>query len=130
MSEHIICHCGKCDVKCNKHGKKAKCADCGKRRMLGTIVKNGKMRHACNPCCEKAMQEIQDEKSIANWQVWDEETGQYTKRMNNDWDGDLSEFEIVRQKEVSDFYEELAKEQLGDDLDKNVQKIWGAYEKI
>ena len=56
---HVICHCGKCQVKCNKHGKRAKCADCGKVRMLGTIVKNGKMRHCCDECCQKANEEAE-----------------------------------------------------------------------
>ena len=51
MQPQIICHCGKCNVKCNKHNKRAACADCKKRRMLGTVIENGKMRHICDACC-------------------------------------------------------------------------------
>jgi len=53
MQIHTICHCGKCKIRCNKHGKRAKCADCGKIRLLGTVVKDGNMRHICNECCIK-----------------------------------------------------------------------------
>ena len=58
---HIICHCGKCDVKCNKHGKEAECADCGEVKLLGTAVENGKMRHICDECCEIAAQKAEEE---------------------------------------------------------------------
>lgn len=53
MSGYTICHCGKCDVKCNKHGKRAKCDECGKRRMMGTRVSGNKISHICEECCDK-----------------------------------------------------------------------------
>jgi len=59
--EHRICHCGKCKITCNKHGKRAKCADCGKIRLLGTIVQNGIMRHSCAECCDKINKEREQE---------------------------------------------------------------------
>jgi len=67
MQQHRICHCGKCVIKCNKHGKRATCADCGKRRMLGTIIEKGIMRHACKDCCIiiEERQRIDQEKEIA-----------------------------------------------------------------
>lgn len=52
MQTHIICHCRKCKVQCNKHNKRAKCSDCGKRRMLGTAITRGIIRHICNECCK------------------------------------------------------------------------------
>lgn len=55
MQTHTICHCGKCKITCNKHGKRAKCGDCGKRRMLGTKIHKGVMSHICDDCCQKAM---------------------------------------------------------------------------
>ena len=58
---HIICHCGKCQVRCNKHGKRATCADCKKRRVLGTIVENGVMRHICNQCSDENERKISEE---------------------------------------------------------------------
>ena len=61
MQTHTICHCGKCQVKCNKHNKRAKCADCGKRRMLGTVVEKGWMRHICNDCCVAYEAKIREE---------------------------------------------------------------------
>lgn len=61
MQTHTICHCGKCQVKCNKHNKRAKCADCGKRRMLGTVIEKGEIRHICNECCALHEQKLKDE---------------------------------------------------------------------
>lgn len=61
MQQHTICHCGKCQVKCNKHNKRAKCADCKKVRMLGTVIEKGVMRHICNECCTKHEERIKDE---------------------------------------------------------------------
>lgn len=70
MQQHVICHCGKCDIKCNKHGKKSKCDDCGKRRMLGTAITRGVMRHICDECCAKAIEQpVVEEKN--NWEEWD-----------------------------------------------------------
>ena len=51
--EPRLCHCGKCNVTCNKHGLIAVCDECGKRRRLGTEKKDGKYRHICNECCDK-----------------------------------------------------------------------------
>lgn len=65
----IICHCGKCKVKCNKHNKRATCADCKKVRMLGTVIEKSVMRHICDECCrnhEKRITEEQDKR------VWEE----------------------------------------------------------
>ena len=53
MQEYKMCHCGKCKITCNKHGKRAKCDDCGKRRLLGTLTKNGVIRHCCEECYVK-----------------------------------------------------------------------------
>ena len=61
MQDLKVCHCGKCDIKCNKHGKKAKCSDCGKRRILGTAIEKGVMRHICNECCDKENKRVQIE---------------------------------------------------------------------
>ena len=61
MQPQIICHCGKCDVKCNKHNKRAVCADCGKRRMLGTVIEKSRMRHICDACCKIYEDKIRSE---------------------------------------------------------------------
>lgn len=53
MSGVIICHCGKCKITCNKHGKRGKCNECGKRRMLGTAITKGVITHICEECCDK-----------------------------------------------------------------------------
>lgn len=62
---YTICHCGKCKVKCNKHGKRATCADCGAVRLLGTVVENGIMRHICKKCIdlieERQRKEVDDQ---------------------------------------------------------------------
>lgn len=65
--EMRVCHCGKCKITCNKHGKRAKCAECGKVRMLGTESKLGVVRHICGKCCDKFMeiQIQQNKKDIA-----------------------------------------------------------------
>ncbi len=57
---NTICHCGKCKVKCNKHNQRATCADCKKRRMLGTVIEKGKMRHICDECCIAHEEKIRD----------------------------------------------------------------------
>ena len=80
----IICHCGKCDVKCNKHNKRAKCDDCKKRRMLGTVVEMGKMRHICNECCTKYEEKIREEE---NKRVF--ESLRKTKQEEEIWDNPL-----------------------------------------
>lgn len=54
MSGYRICHCGKCKITCNKHGKRAFCGNCGKRRLLGTFVDKGVVRHWCEECLKKA----------------------------------------------------------------------------
>jgi hypothetical protein len=59
---YVICHCGNCQVKCNKHGKRAKCADCKKRRMLGTVVEKGVMRHVCDECCDAHQKKLNEER--------------------------------------------------------------------
>jgi hypothetical protein len=56
-----VCHCGKCKITCNKHGKVSKCEECGKRRLLGTETRDGRVRHICNKCCELLQKEIQKE---------------------------------------------------------------------
>lgn len=63
MQTQTICHCGKCQVKCNKHGKRAKCADCGKRRMLGTVIEKGIIRHICDECCSNHEKKIHEEQN-------------------------------------------------------------------
>jgi hypothetical protein len=65
--EMRVCHCGKCKIKCNKHGQRAKCAECGKVRMLGTESKLGVVRHICGKCCDKlmAIQIEQNKKEIS-----------------------------------------------------------------
>lgn len=63
MQPQIICHCGKCDVKCNKHNKRATCADCKRRRMLGTVIDKGKMRHICDECCAIFQKNIEEEEN-------------------------------------------------------------------
>lgn len=73
MQTHVICHCGKCKITCNKHGKKAKCDECGKRRMLGTKIKRNFISHICDECCEKSLsQPLEDDKGN-NWDEWEEE---------------------------------------------------------
>ena len=59
-----ICHCGKCKVTCCKHGLRATCAECGKRRILGTQIKDGKVRYICDQCCTLLMaeQKLKDER--------------------------------------------------------------------
>lgn len=71
MQQHIICHCGKCEIKCNKHGKRAKCADCGRRRMLGTVIKKNTMRHVCDECCQKLIDHPMEEESKNDWNEWE-----------------------------------------------------------
>ena len=61
MQQHTICHCGKCKIKCNKHNKRAKCENCKKVRMLGTVIEKGTMRHICNECCISYEKKIQEE---------------------------------------------------------------------
>lgn len=61
MQEHIICHCGKCNVKCNKHNKKAKCDKCKKVRMLGTAIIKGEMQHFCDKCCVELEKQLNQE---------------------------------------------------------------------
>lgn len=63
MQTHRICHCGKCKLKCNKHGKLAKCADCGKTKLLGTIVEKGIIRHVCTNCIDKLEKELNEKKA-------------------------------------------------------------------
>ena len=63
MQTQNMCHCGKCEVKCNKHNKRATCADCKKRRLLGTVIEKGVMRHICDPCCEAHEEKIRDEEN-------------------------------------------------------------------
>jgi hypothetical protein len=58
---HRICHCGKCRITCNKHGKISKCNDCGKKRILGTITKNSITRHICNECIIKIQEKIESD---------------------------------------------------------------------
>jgi hypothetical protein len=70
QQQHTICHCGKCKIICNKHGKRANCDDCGKRRMLGTAITRSIIRHICDECCKKAMdQPVEETKN--NWEEWD-----------------------------------------------------------
>ena len=69
MQPQIICHCDKCKVTCNKHNKRAKCADCGKRRMLGTVIEKSVMRHTCDECCKTHEQRLSEEQDKL---VWDE----------------------------------------------------------
>lgn len=54
---HRVCHCGKCKIKCNKHGQKARCADCGKIRVLGTVIEKGQIRYSCGKCCDRLKHE-------------------------------------------------------------------------
>ena len=69
----VICHCGECVVKCNKHGKRATCADCGKRRMLGTAIRGGQISHLCDECCEKAHQKLMEPRAKNDWDEWKED---------------------------------------------------------
>ena len=81
----VICHCGKCNVKCNKHNKRATCADCKKVRMLVTVIEKSKMRHICDECCKAHEKRINDEQDAL---VWAElrKTEQTEKEM---WDNPL-----------------------------------------
>ena len=65
MQKQIVCHCGKCEVKCNKHNKRATCADCKKRRKLGTVIEKSVIRHICDDCCtvyEKKLVELENKR--------------------------------------------------------------------
>jgi hypothetical protein len=78
MQKQTICHCGKCVVTCNKHGKRGNCSDCGKKRLLGTIVEMGIIRHICDECAEIASenQRKQEEEflrqTLCNEKEWDD----------------------------------------------------------
>lgn len=63
MQKQIICHCGKCNVKCNKHNKRSLCSDCKKRRMLGTVIEKGVMRHICDECCRLFDTKLREEEN-------------------------------------------------------------------
>jgi len=63
MQPLVICHCGKCQVKCNKHNKRATCADCKKVRKLGTVIEKGQMRHICDECCKVHEEKIREEEN-------------------------------------------------------------------
>lgn len=45
-----LCSCGKCHIPCYKHGKIAKCERCGKRRRLGTQIKDNAVTYICSAC--------------------------------------------------------------------------------
>lgn len=67
MQSQLICHCGKCVVKCNKHNKRAKCSDCKKVRMLGTVIEKGEIRHICDACCIQHEKEIEEQQNVHIW---------------------------------------------------------------
>lgn len=48
-----VCSCGKCDVRCDRHGQKGTCDECGKVRLLGTEAYGEVIRYICNPCCDR-----------------------------------------------------------------------------
>lgn len=55
-----ICSCGACKVNCYKHGKVAKCDRCGKKRRLGTEIKNNTIRYICSQCCDELTKEREE----------------------------------------------------------------------
>ena len=59
---YVLCHCGKCNVECNLHGKLAKCFDCREEKYLGTIISRGILRHVCEDCI-KVHQDKEEEES-------------------------------------------------------------------
>lgn len=57
-----FCHCGKCKIECNLHGKIDVCQVCGKVDMLGSIVEEGKIIHACEACLDEYSKQQEDKK--------------------------------------------------------------------
>jgi hypothetical protein len=55
--EMRVCHCGKCKITCNLHGRRGKCAECGKTAILGTESRYGVVRHLCDKCCSRLIAE-------------------------------------------------------------------------
>jgi hypothetical protein len=47
------------------HGKKGKCEECGKMRILGTEAKGDMIRYICDDCCDRLQQEYMRRQSDA-----------------------------------------------------------------
>lgn len=61
-----MCHCGKCRISCNKHGKVAKCDGCGNKRRLGTLTIGESVKHMCQGCMDSFASRHESHKPLAN----------------------------------------------------------------
>ncbi len=60
-----VCYCGKCNVACNKYGKRAKCDACGQRRVLGqlVIISEDLVLFMCDECLAEHQQKTNEEQN-------------------------------------------------------------------